>query len=63
MEICDDSLVKKKRRKKVCKTYESCINHVGQTADDSVLYGFTKQSWKVIFHSILFEKCLAATCQ
>ena len=35
--------------------------HMDQTADDSMLSWFTEQSWKVIFHSILFEKFLWAT--
>ena len=58
MELFDDSPVKKKRRKKNVKRPKSCTIHMDQTADDSTLSGFTEQSWKVIFHSILFEKFL-----
>ena len=61
MELFDDSPVKKKRRKKNVKRPKSCIIHMDQTADDSTLSGFTEQSWKVIFHSILFEKFLQVT--
>ena len=60
MELFDDSPVKKKKKKNV-KRPKSCIIYMDQTADDSTLSGFKEQSWKVIFHSILFEKFLWAT--
>ena len=61
MELFDDSLVKKKRRQNNVKRPKSCIIHVDQTADDSTHSGFTEQSWKVILHSISFEKFLRTT--
>ena len=61
MELFDDSPVNKKRRKKNVKQPKSFIIYMDQTADESTLSGFTEQSWKVIFHSILFEKFLWAT--
>ena len=61
MELFDDSPVNKKRRKKNVKQPKSFIIYMDLTADESTLSGFTEQSWKVIFHSILFEKFLWAT--
>ena len=54
MEFCDDSPVKKKRRRKNVKRPKICIVHVDETADDSTLSGFTEQSWKVIFNFLCF---------
>ena len=62
MELFDDSLVKKERRKKNVKRPKSFIIPVDQTADNSTLSGFTEQSLKVIYHFILFETFLWATC-
>ena len=56
MEFCDDSPVKKKRRRKNVKRPKICIIHVDETADDSTLSGFTEQSWKVIFNFFMFLK-------
>ena len=43
MELCNEIPVKKKKwRNKQRKASESCINHVGQTADYSPLSGYTK---------------------
>ena len=60
MEVFDDSPVKKKEKKNV-KRPKLCIIYMDQTADDSAHSGFTEQSWKAIFHSILFEKFMWAT--
>ena len=61
MKLFDDGPVTKKRRIKNVKLPKSCIIHVDQTADNSTLSGFTEQSWKVIFHFILFEKFMWTT--
>ena len=52
MEINSEMKCQEKKKENL-KQPKSYIIHVDQTAHDSILCGFTEQSWKVTFHYIL----------
>ena len=49
MEYCDDSPVKKRKRKgyNSRSNPQKCVIHIDSEADDKTLSGFTEKSWKV----------------